>query len=231
MGQRLRWALSLSGLLFVWLSNDTASLIYLLQSLLLIGTEKHTRTRLHTHTSTQKPRAVAVSHNWPEFFSWWILKHDDLYSNNIWRLYSKTVDLCWNLFTALTNGSESHLRPLTTLPSHKNDSKKKAVGGTVIIAAVQSPNWFNSEHSVRVYKTTVKHNGWYRCIMAIPKKVIKLNDFIPADHHCNFSHYFNELYPSVAHRFLNRAFRQCCLLGLLVQLEACKEQKRMHMSI
>lgn len=60
------------------------------------------------------------------------------------------------------------------------------------------------------------------------KKVIKSNSFTPADDYCNISHYFNELYLSRAHRFLNRAFRQCCLVGSLVQLGAYKGQEQMH---
>lgn len=56
LGQRLRWALRLSGRLSVWLSNDTASLIYLLQSLLLMRADTQTwRCRKASSSSSEFP--------------------------------------------------------------------------------------------------------------------------------------------------------------------------------
>lgn len=42
------------------------------------------------------------------------------------------------------------------------------------------------------------------------------------------SHYVNRLRLNRAHHFLNQASQRCsCLLGSVVQLEACKQQKEM----
>ena len=55
-------ASSLSSQLSVWLSNDTASLIYLLQSLWPMGAYTHTHAHTHTHTHTQRHKSNKHQH-------------------------------------------------------------------------------------------------------------------------------------------------------------------------
>lgn len=142
----------------LYLSNDTASLIHLLQSLSPTGADK----RAHSHTPTdtksfclkQKPRAAGAVHC--TFF--------------IEVLQKRSSVSCWyhsmqkekKSLTSLPTGSEWELNLLTTTSLHKrNMNKKKGLWQQ------QGNHCFNSQQSGRVYKATFKPNGLYDGIMTI----------------------------------------------------------------
>lgn len=103
-----------------------------------------------------------------------------------------------------------------------------------MIAECNHCKQFNNHHSVRVYKSSFKHNGWYESITAIiatskNKEVLIRRAFDPTDRHHNISHYNKKAHVDKAHRFLNRASLPCsCLLDSEVQQEAFKRDKDVY---